>query len=163
MAYEDKLKMSALNAEMPSVPTPATHRLSQTEQFKQKNEDNPFAEDGEEEEDTNPFGSSDEEEDVEPWSLQEEKDSRWDAIFMDSGPTDGTLDAGPARTALMATGVPKKSLRKIWDLSDIDKDGKLDAEEFTVAMHLCDMVGNGEAVPEELETHMVPVRKRKKN
>jgi len=36
MSQEDKLKMSALNASMPSVPTPATHRHSQTAEAQQE-------------------------------------------------------------------------------------------------------------------------------
>ena len=62
----------------------------------------------------------------------------------------------------MATGVPTKSLRAIWDLSDIDKDGSLDAEEFTIAMHLCERVHEGGDIPEELEETEVPISKRKK-
>lgn len=37
-------------------------------------------------------------------------------------------------------GVPRDSLSKIWNLSDIDKDGQLDVEEFCIGMHLCAFV-----------------------
>ena len=37
---------------------------------------------------------------------------------------------------MMSSKLPTASLGKIWDLSDIDRDGLLDRYEFTVAMHL---------------------------
>tara|TARA_B110000971_G_scaffold32478_1_gene30044 strand:+ start:214 stop:405 length:192 start_codon:yes stop_codon:yes gene_type:complete len=60
----------------------------------------------------------------------------------------------------MKTGVPKKMLRGIWDLSDIDKNGALDAEEFALAMHLCEMANAGEVIPDALEVGMIPISKR---
>ena len=37
---------------------------------------------------------------------------------------------------MMGSKLPMPILGKIWDLSDIDRDGMLDRYEFTVAMHL---------------------------
>jgi len=92
--------------------------------------------------------------------LRSDKESRWDPIFLSSNPEGGYLPAGPARVALEATGVKKKQLKKIWNLADIDRDGRLDAEEFAVAMHLCEVVKEGGEVPEGLEEGMVPEGKR---
>ena len=36
----------------------------------------------------------------------------------------------------MSSKLPTSTLGKVWDLSDIDRDGFLDRYEFTVAMHL---------------------------
>lgn len=47
----------------------------------------------------------------------------------------------------------------IWDLSDMDNDGMLDLEEFTVAMHLCDRTKAGEPLPDGLPRNMVPPSK----
>mmetsp|Transcript_13261 Transcript_13261/g.27062 ORF Transcript_13261/g.27062 Transcript_13261/m.27062 type:complete len:567 (+) Transcript_13261:86-1786(+) len=162
--------MNAMSVNMPSVPTPKTHSASDVDRRQaeraakqppapptaEEDETNPFADD--EEEDSNPFGR--ETEDITPWILQDEKDLRWDSEFEASGPTNGKLGAKEARQALMKTEVPTKSLRAIWDLSDIDKDGKLDAEEFAIAMHLCEKVKEGEGIPETLEENMVPISKR---
>ena len=40
------------------------------------------------------------------------------------------------RQVMMGSKLPMPILGKIWDLSDIDRDGLLDRYEFTVAMHL---------------------------
>ena len=37
---------------------------------------------------------------------------------------------------MMSSKLPTETLGKVWDLSDIDRDGFLDRYEFTVAMHL---------------------------
>lgn len=49
--------------------------------------------------------------------------------------------------------------RVIWDLSDMDKDGMLDLEEFTVAMYLCDKTKAGDPLPDALPRHIVPPSK----
>ena len=162
----------ALKTQMPDVITPVTHKVNDVkleEEVKPpappsvseaaEADSNPFGED-EEDEDANPFGRPTEEDD-EPWELQDEKDLKWDDLFKEVGAKEGKLAAGPARKALMATGVATSKLRHIWDLSDIDKDGSLDAEEFTIAMHLCELVNGGEEAPDVLEVGKVPKSKRK--
>ncbi|CAN0358208.1 unnamed protein product, partial [Hapterophycus canaliculatus] len=54
---------------------------------------------------------------------------------------------------------PSPRCRIIWDLSDMDNDGMLDLEEFTVAMHLCDKTKNGEPLPDALPRSIVPPSK----
>ena len=44
----------------------------------------------------------------------------------------GKLSGDKARPVMMASKLPVDALSKIWSLSDIDKDGQLDAEEFAV-------------------------------
>lgn len=41
-------------------------------------------------------------------------------------------------------------------LADVDKDGKLKAEEFILAMHLVDMAKNGHPLPLTLPAELVP-------
>lgn len=60
----------------------------------------------------------------------------------------------------MDSGLPKGSLRKIWSLADVDKDGYLDLEEFCIAMHLITTAQAGEELPDALEEDMVPPSKR---
>lgn len=42
------------------------------------------------------------------------------------------------------------------NLADVDKDGKLKAEEFILAMHLVDMAREGLALPLALPVDLVP-------
>ena len=51
-------------------------------------------------------------------------------------------------------------LRKIWELSDIDKDGHLDLEEFVIAMYLSEISKLGEELPSKLDPSMIPKGKK---
>uniref|UniRef100_A0A3Q2E2B8 Epidermal growth factor receptor pathway substrate 15 like 1 n=1 Tax=Cyprinodon variegatus TaxID=28743 RepID=A0A3Q2E2B8_CYPVA len=59
--------------------------------------------------------------------------------------------------------LPLDVLGKIWELSDVDKDGHLDKEEFTVAMHLVYRTMEKEPVPSSLPSSLIPPSKRKKS
>lgn len=45
-------------------------------------------------------------------------------------------------------------------MSDIDRDGMLDADEFALAMHLINIKLDGNDLPAELPDHLVPPSKR---
>merc|ERR1719471_282798 len=68
----------------------------------------------------------------------------------------GFLAAVQARGILLQTGLAQQTLASVWNLSDIDKDGKLSVEEFILAMHLCEMAQKGEPFPEPLPISLVP-------
>ena len=51
-------------------------------------------------------------------------------------------------------------LAQVWSLSDYDKDGKLSADEFCVAMHLIDMAKSGETLPATLPMELLPYRRK---
>ena len=104
-------------------------------------------------EDDNPFGSDD------VWGLQEYV-SRYQPAFM-SASKDGYVSGAAAKSVFTSSGVSVANLRKIWDLSDIDKDGKLDFSEFVVAMYLVDCVKGGQPVPPQLESDLIPPEKRR--
>uniref|UniRef100_A0A8C5SLH8 Intersectin 1 n=1 Tax=Laticauda laticaudata TaxID=8630 RepID=A0A8C5SLH8_LATLA len=61
-----------------------------------------------------------------------------------------------ARTILMQSSLPQAQLATIWNLSDIDQDGKLTAEEFILAMHLIDMAMSGQPLPPVLSPEYIP-------
>ncbi|KAJ2909770.1 hypothetical protein GGI21_001546, partial [Coemansia aciculifera] len=52
-------------------------------------------------------------------------------------------------------------LSKIWDLADINHNGRLSLEEFSVAMHLINTHLSGEAIPDQLPATLVPPSMRK--
>uniref|UniRef100_A0A8C7ILA0 Intersectin 1 n=1 Tax=Oncorhynchus kisutch TaxID=8019 RepID=A0A8C7ILA0_ONCKI len=68
----------------------------------------------------------------------------------------GHLTGPQARTILMQSSLPQTSLASIWNLSDIDQDGKLTAEEFILAMHLIDMAMSGLPLPPILPPDFIP-------
>lgn len=47
-------------------------------------------------------------------------------------------------------------LAKIWNLSDVDADGRLTCEEFVLAMHLIDKAKNDEPLPTKLPPDYIP-------
>jgi len=75
---------------------------------------------------------------------------------------DGKMTGQVAKQMLLKTGVNTQFLRKIWDLSDMDKDGNLDSDEFAVAMYLVGRLKSGVLAnpPEQLEQNEVPPSKR---
>lgn len=108
----------------------------------------------------NPFGDEDDGKPAgDSWILAEYI-PMYQAQF-NSTASNGTVSGAAAKGVLGGSGLPMTSLRRIWDLADIDKDGQLDLHEFVIAMVLIDMVKKGHAVPERLDDEMIPVDKRK--
>jgi len=70
------------------------------------------------------------------------------------------LLASTAKAEMLQSNLPAKVLNKIWNLSDIDKDGMLDLEEFMLAMYLVSIKLKNYEVPNELPSHLVPPTKR---
>lgn len=61
---------------------------------------------------------------------------------------------------MVKSKLPNNVLGKIWKLSDLDKDGYLDNDEFALAMHLIEVKLGGYDLPTELPDHLVPPSKR---
>ena len=72
----------------------------------------------------------------------------------------GLVSGAAAKPVLSASGLPTQQLRKIWELADIDKDNKLDHEEFTVAKFLVELAMQERPLPETLPVGMIPFSKR---
>lgn len=67
-----------------------------------------------------------------------------------------------AREEMVKSKLPNSVLRRVWALSDIDKDGMLDRDEFAVAMFLIDHKLKGNDIPETLPDRVIPPSKRPK-
>lgn len=107
----------------------------------------------------NPFGYGQEDE-GNYWALQDSAERLYDG-FEALGPEGGFLSPNIAKDLLIKTGLEKEQLRKIWNLSDIDRDGYLDHHEYVVAMFLCDaVIQKGRPIPDELPISVVPPSKR---
>lgn len=108
---------------------------------------------------SNPFGYAQDDQDH-YWALQESAD-RLVASFEALGPEGGFLSTQKARDVLVKTGLSKEQLRQIWNLSDMDRDGLFDRDEYVVAMFLCDaVIQKGRPIPAELPASVIPPSKR---
>ncbi|KAM3603289.1 uncharacterized protein V6R79_019927 [Siganus canaliculatus] len=68
----------------------------------------------------------------------------------------GYLSGPQVRNALIASNLTQTQLATIWTLADVDKDGRLQGEEFILAMHLVDMAKTGQPLPLTLPQDLVP-------
>ncbi|XP_070604544.1 epidermal growth factor receptor substrate 15-like 1 isoform X4 [Erythrolamprus reginae] len=96
------------------------------------------------------------------WAVRVEERAKFDGIFESLLPVNGLLSGDKVKPVLMNSKLPLDVLGRVWDLSDIDKDGHLDRDEFAVAMHLVYRALEKEPVPSVLPPSLVPPSKRKK-
>ncbi|XP_021106716.1 epidermal growth factor receptor substrate 15-like 1 isoform X3 [Heterocephalus glaber] len=97
-----------------------------------------------------------------PWAVRVEEKAKFDGIFESLLPVKGLLSGDKVKPVLMNSKLPLDVLGRVWDLSDIDKDGHLDRDEFAVAMHLVYRALEKEPVPSILPLSLIPLSKRKK-
>uniref|UniRef100_A0A1A7XRN4 Epidermal growth factor receptor pathway substrate 15-like 1 n=1 Tax=Iconisemion striatum TaxID=60296 RepID=A0A1A7XRN4_9TELE len=97
------------------------------------------------------------------WAIRPDEKGKFEGIFESLSPVNGLLPGDKVRPVLINSKLPLDVLGKIWDLSDVDKDGHLDKEEFTVAMHLVYRTMEKEPVPSSLPPSLFPPSKRKKS
>ncbi|XP_049588103.1 epidermal growth factor receptor substrate 15-like 1 isoform X8 [Syngnathus scovelli] len=97
------------------------------------------------------------------WAVRPEERNKFDGIFESLSPVNGLLSGEKVRPVLINSKLPLDVLGKVWDLSDIDKDGHLDRDEFAVAMHLVYRALEKEPVPAHLPAALIPPTKRKKS
>ncbi|CAG0879451.1 unnamed protein product [Cyprideis torosa] len=85
---------------------------------------------------------------------------KYDEVFESLGPVDGKLSGAAAKSVMVQSKLPNSVLGKIWKLSDIDRDGFLDADEFALSQHLINIKLDGHDLPNELPFHLIPPSKR---
>lgn len=95
------------------------------------------------------------------WIIQGEEKKKFETIFESLGPVGGKLPGDRVKPVLLNSKLSTDILGQVWELSDIDKDGFLDKDEFSVAMHLVYKALDREPVPSILPQELVPPSKRK--
>lgn len=93
------------------------------------------------------------------WIVNRDR-AKYDALFMQLSPVRGKITGSVAKKEMVKSRLPNPVLAKIWRLSDVDKDGSLDRDEFALAMHLISVKVDGYDLPEELPDHLVPPSKK---
>lgn len=87
------------------------------------------------------------------WIVTDEDKKKYNQLFAKHDEKDtGYVGGDKAETIFRKFRIKRrKDLYKIWKLSDVDRDGKLTREEFSVAMHLASGIGSkGLSLPKEL-------------
>lgn len=87
--------------------------------------------------------------------LQAQKKYREQFTMVDSAGA-GSLTGVQARGILMQSSLPQGALAQIWQLSDVNVDGKLSVEEFILAMFLIERTRSGMPLPPTLPPELVP-------
>ncbi|KAG1749461.1 hypothetical protein EDB19DRAFT_1680127 [Suillus lakei] len=95
------------------------------------------------------------------WTLSKSEKKQYDQIFR-SWDAQGTgfISGQTALEVFGQSGIDKNDLARIWTLADADNRGKLNLAEFHVAMGLIFRKLNGNDIPDELPSELVPPSSR---
>ncbi|KAF4666127.1 hypothetical protein FOL46_003270 [Perkinsus olseni] len=100
------------------------------------------------------------------WALTDEDKQKYSSLFLASDPKrSGYISGKVGRSIFEKSKLSKQTLSLLWELADQDKDGKLNLNEFMVAMQLISKCKKGYAVPatlpkslQDLIGESIPVR-----
>lgn len=92
-----------------------------------------------------------------PWAITKDEKTRYDALFRAwDGLNKGYIVGAQAIEIFGQSGLEKSDLERIWTLADNGNKGRLDLDEFAVAMHLIYRKLNGYPIPNQLPPELVP-------
>eukprot|EP01117_Protostelium_nocturnum_P020601 TRINITY_DN935_c0_g1_i2.p2 TRINITY_DN935_c0_g1~~TRINITY_DN935_c0_g1_i2.p2 ORF type:complete len:319 (-),score=90.03 TRINITY_DN935_c0_g1_i2:48-1004(-) len=96
-----------------------------------------------------------------PSSFTAEDIHKYDHLFLHADLNkDGFIDGVEAKTYFSKAKIPQDKLAKIWELSEMDGDGKLNLPEFRVAMHLIYWSLKNEELPHSVSTSLIAASKQ---
>lgn len=96
------------------------------------------------------------------WVVSTIEKLKYDEIFERSDiDRDGLVSGGEIRDVFLQSGIPQNCLAHIWNLCDTDSTGKLNGEQFALAMWMVDRKKKGMDPPAVLDPIMVPPGMRK--
>lgn len=91
------------------------------------------------------------------WTIPESSKLKYNQVFnTNDRDRTGFLTGAQAQPLMIQSGLPKDALAKIWSLCDVSASGRLNRDEFVLAMHLIDMVKAGAPVPTVLPPNLLP-------
>ena len=99
-----------------------------------------------------------------PWAVTKDEKKVYDNLFKAwDGFNKGYITGNQAIEIFSQSGLEKSDLETVWTLSDPGNKGRLDLDEFAVAMHLIYRKLNGYPVPNRLPPELVPPSTRNLN
>uniref|UniRef100_A0A668A8E4 Intersectin 2a n=1 Tax=Myripristis murdjan TaxID=586833 RepID=A0A668A8E4_9TELE len=84
------------------------------------------------------------------WAITPEERGKHDKQFDSLTPILGYVSGEQARKFFLQSGLPAPVLAEIWNLADLDSDGKMDRLEFSIAMKLIKLKLQGRGLPPSL-------------
>ncbi|XP_028252770.1 intersectin-2-like isoform X2 [Parambassis ranga] len=88
------------------------------------------------------------------WAITPEERGKHDKQFDSLAPVLGYVSGEQARKFFLQSGLPASVLAEIWNLADMDSDGKMDRLEFSIAMKLIKLKLQGRNLPSSLPVIM---------
>ncbi|XP_078503832.1 intersectin-2 isoform X6 [Lissotriton helveticus] len=88
------------------------------------------------------------------WTITTEERSKHDKQFDSLKPVGGYITGDQARNFFLQSGLAAPVLAEIWTLADLNKDGKMDRQEFSIAMKLIKLKLQGQLLPTILPPSM---------
>ncbi|XP_047429814.1 intersectin-2a isoform X3 [Mugil cephalus] len=88
------------------------------------------------------------------WAITPEERGKHDKQFDSLAPVLGYVSGEQARKFFLQSGLPASVLAEIWNLADMDSDGKMDRLEFSIAMKLIKLKLQGRNLPSVLPVVM---------
>jgi len=99
-----------------------------------------------------------------PWAITKDEKTTYDALFRAwDGMSKGYIAGSQAIEIFGQSGLEKPDLERVWTLADHGNKGRLDLDEFAVAMHLIYRKLNGYPLPTQLPPELVPPSTRNFN
>lgn len=92
-----------------------------------------------------------------PWAITKDEKTRYDLLFKAwDGLHKGYIGGDQAIEIFGQSGLDKPDLERVWTLADHGNKGRLNLDEFAVAMHLIYRKLNGYPLPTQLPPELVP-------
>jgi len=95
------------------------------------------------------------------WAILGHEKAKFDTEFHKLSLMGGKASGAQIMPVMMKSGLQKQTLSKIWSMADIDRDGKMDHEEFALCLYLIQLIKTGNKLPPSLPVNLIPPGKRK--